>query len=152
MSRHLIVALSATLAVACGSTGTSDVFPATELARMTWSEVTRRARGTTVSYAMWAGDEARNRFYQGPVTDALRRDLEITLTIIPLGDTTDLVSKLVTEKTAGVRRGSVDLVWINGANFRTAKQAGILWGPFTTALPNLQLENGGSQRPGAPPD
>jgi putative spermidine/putrescine transport system substrate-binding protein len=138
MSRHLIVALSATLAVACGSSGTSDLFPATELARMTWNEVTSRARGTTVHYAMWAGDEARNRFYQGPVTDALRRDLEITLTIVPLGDTSDLVSKLVTEKAAGVSRGSVDLVWINGANFRTAKQAGILWGPFTKVLPNLQ--------------
>jgi putative spermidine/putrescine transport system substrate-binding protein len=87
---------------------------------------------------MWAGDETRNRFYQGPAADALHRDLEITLTIVPLADTSDLVSKLVTEKAAGLDRGSVDLVWINGANFRTAKQAGILWGPFVQALPNLQ--------------
>ena len=137
-SRRLIVILSATIAIACGSARPSDMFPATDLARMTWNEVTSRARGSTVRYAMWAGDEARNRFYQGPAADALRRDLDITLTIVPLADTSDLVSKLMTEKAAGSRRGSVDLVWINGANFRTAKQAGILWGPFVQALPNLQ--------------
>jgi len=137
-SRRLIVMLSATIAIACGSTRPSDMFPATDLARMTWNEVASRARGSTVRYAMWAGDEARNRFYQGPAADALRRDLDITLTIVPLADTSDLVSKLMTEKAAGLSRGSVDLVWINGANFRTAKQAGILWGPFVQALPNLQ--------------
>ena len=137
-SRRLIVVLSATIAAACGSAGPSEMFPAADLARMTWSDVTNRARGSTVRYAMWAGDEARNRFYQGPAADALRRDLEITLTIVPLADTSDLVSKLVAEKAAGLDRGSVDLVWINGANFRTAKQAGILWGPFVQALPNLQ--------------
>jgi putative spermidine/putrescine transport system substrate-binding protein len=134
----LLTLLSAIIAVACGSTRTPDTFPATDLARMTWSDVTGRARGTTVRYAMWAGDEARNRFYQGPAAAALRRDLEISLTIVPLGDTSDLVTKLVTEKAAGLRSGSVDLMWINGANFRTAKQAGILWGPFVQALPNLQ--------------
>jgi putative spermidine/putrescine transport system substrate-binding protein len=137
-SRRLIVMFSATIAIACGSARPSDMFPATDLARMTWNEVTSRARGSTVRYAMWAGDEARNRFYQGPAADALRRDLDITLTIVPLADTSDLVSKLMTEKAAGLSRGSVDLVWINGANFRTAKQAGILWGPFVQALPNLQ--------------
>ena len=126
------------MAIGCGRSDTSDTFPAADLAHMTWSEVISRARGTTVRYAMWAGDEARNRFYQGPATDALRQDLDIMLTIVPLGDTSDLVGKLVTEKAAGLRRGSVDLVWINGANFRTAKQAGVLWGPFVQALPNLQ--------------
>jgi putative spermidine/putrescine transport system substrate-binding protein len=114
------------------------MFPAADLARMNWSDVIERAHGTTVRYAMWAGDESRNRFYQGAVTDWLRRDLEIGLEIVPLGDTSDLVSKLVTEKAAGLARGSIDLVWINGANFRTAKQARVLWGPFVQALPNLR--------------
>ena len=138
VSRLSIVLLSAPIAISCGSAATADMFPAADLARMTWTEVAGRARGTTVRYAMWTGDEARNRFYQGPAADALRRDLEISLAIVPLADTSDLVGRLVTEKAAGVRRGSVDLVWINGANFRTAKQAGVLWGPFVQALPNLR--------------
>jgi putative spermidine/putrescine transport system substrate-binding protein len=135
--RLLVLLVSALIAVACGSES-SDTFPATDLARMTWSDVTVRARGTTVRYAMWAGEEARNRFYPGPAAEALREALDVTLAIVPLADTSDLVSKLVTEKAAGLRRGSVDLVWINGANFRTAKQAGVLWGPFVQALPNVQ--------------
>lgn len=135
--RRLIAVLLATIAVACGS-GTSEWFPATDLSAMTWSEISGRARNTTVHYAMWTGDEARNRFYQGPAADTLRQDLAITLTIVPLADTSDLVNKLVTEKAAGLLRGSVDLVWINGANFRIAKRAGILWGPFVQALPNFQ--------------
>ena len=111
------------------------MFPATDLARMTWNEVTSRARGSTVRYAMWAGDEARNRFYQGPAADALRRDLDITLTIVPLADTSDLVSKLMTEKAAGLSRGSVDLVWINGPNFLALREEGLLFGPFAAMLP-----------------
>ena len=138
-SRRLIVVLIAVIALeACRAADPIETFSAEELARTTWADVVRRARGTAVTYAMWAGDEARNRFYQGEAADALRRDLEITLNIVPLGDTSDLVGKLLNEKAAGATRGSVDLVWINGANFRTAKQGGVLWGPFVPALPNLR--------------
>jgi putative spermidine/putrescine transport system substrate-binding protein len=34
--------------------------------------------------------------------------------------------------------GSIDLIWINGQNFRTLKDAGLLYGPFTELLPNNQ--------------
>ena len=34
--------------------------------------------------------------------------------------------------------GTIDLIWINGENFRTAKQGGVLWGPFAEALPNVK--------------
>jgi putative spermidine/putrescine transport system substrate-binding protein len=30
------------------------------------------------------------------------------------------------------------MVWINGENFRTAKQGGVLWGPFAEQLPNIK--------------
>ena len=88
---------------------------------------------------MWTGDEARNRFYQGEVVRDLRQDLGIELRIVPLADTADLINKLLNEKAAGsASTGSVDLVWINGENFRTAKQAGVLWGPFADRLPNIR--------------
>jgi putative spermidine/putrescine transport system substrate-binding protein len=136
---RLLVALLAVTAVqSCGSPGTDGTFTPAALPGMAWEDVLRRARDTTVHYAMWAGDEARNRFYQGEAADALRRDLDVTLRIVPLADTSDLVGKLVNEKAAGLARGTVDLVWINGANFRTAKQGGLLWGPFVQALPNLR--------------
>ena len=34
--------------------------------------------------------------------------------------------------------GSVDLVWINGANFLSMKQQGLLYGPFLDRLPNAR--------------
>ena len=39
----------------------------------------------------------------------------------------EAVNKLLNEKGAGkTAGGSIDIVWINGENFRTAKQAGIV--------------------------
>ena len=67
------------------------------------------------------------------------RTSAIELRIVPLADTADLINKLLNEKAAGsTSTGSVDLVWINGENFRTAKQAGVLWGPFADRLPNIR--------------
>lgn len=110
------------------------------LARMNWDELTARARGTTVNYAMWAGDEARNRYFRGPVAEELRARFGIALNIVPLGDGAEAVSKLLNEKVAGrTTGGSIDMVWINGENFRSARQGGVLWGPFTDALPNINF-------------
>jgi len=110
-----------------------------QLARMEWDEAVSRARGSTVAFAMWAGDEVRNRHFHERVIPALQQGFGIQLEIIPLGDTAEAVSKLVNEKAAGRDHGgSIDLLWINGENFRTAKQAGALWGPFADRLPNIR--------------
>lgn len=101
----------------------------------------------TVHFAMWAGDEERNRYYQGPVAERMLRDHGITLRVIPASDTAEFVNKLLNEKRAGRNSGgSIDLVWINGENFRTAKQGGILYGPLTSRLPNLRFYSEESQR------
>lgn len=109
-----------------------------QLAALEWTQVESRSRGTTVNFAMWAGDEVRNRYLRGVVADELRRHHEIELRIVPLRDGADAVSKLLNEKGAGRNEGgSIDLLWINGENFGTAKQGGVLWGPFAEMLPNL---------------
>lgn len=108
------------------------------LPRLDWAEIERLARGTTVNYGMWAGDEARNRYFRGPVTEDLRQRFGIELRIIPLGDVAETVNKLLNEKGAGkTKDGSIDMIWINGENFGTAKQGRVLWGPFAETLPNI---------------
>jgi putative spermidine/putrescine transport system substrate-binding protein len=63
----------------------------------------------------------------------------VTLRFTPVGDTADVVNKLLNEKGAGrTVGGTIDMVWINGENFRTAKQGGVLWGPFAESLPNIK--------------
>jgi hypothetical protein len=43
------------------------------------------------------------------------------LEIVPLADVADAINKLLNEKSAGVASGgSIDFIWINGENFRTA--------------------------------
>ncbi|MEZ4674075.1 MAG: hypothetical protein R2932_07490 [Caldilineaceae bacterium] len=49
---------------------------------------------------------------------------------------------MLNEKAAGADNGgSIDLIWINGENFRTLKDAGLLYGPIAELLPNSQYVN-----------
>jgi len=116
-------------------------------ARAEWSQVLDQARGSTVSFAMWAGDGARNSFFQGTVARAVATELGVTLRMVPVADPADVVNKLLNEQRAGrVDHGTIDLVWINGENFRTAKQAGVLWGPFADRLPNIRYYDPADRR------
>jgi putative spermidine/putrescine transport system substrate-binding protein len=132
--------LALTLA-SCANTSSSSRPPLTaeQFSRARWEEVVERAAGDEVNFAMWSGDEARNKYYQGAVAAAVKRQYGVTLRFLPTNDTADIVNKLLNEKGAGkTAGGTIDLVWINGENFGAAKQGGVLWGPFAEALPNIK--------------
>jgi len=136
--RRLILLASLLLAGCGGAANKSSLTPGL-LATADWGAIEKQARGTAVSFAMWAGDEDRNRYFQGPAAHSLRESHDISLEIRPLGDTADVVNKLLNEKAAGkTTNGSVDVIWINGENFRTLKQGALLWGPFAERLPNVR--------------
>ncbi|HMX29212.1 MAG TPA: ABC transporter substrate-binding protein, partial [Blastocatellia bacterium] len=112
---------------------------ADQFARARWEDIVTQAKGSEVHFAMWSGDEVRNRYYQSKVAANLKQQYGITLRFVPVGDVADIVNKLLNEKGAGkTSGGTIDLVWINGENFRTAKQGGVLWGPFAEQLPNIK--------------
>lgn len=51
----------------------------------------------------------------------------INLKIVRLADAADAVKRIQTEVAAGRKTGgSVDLLWVNGENFRTLKEANLL--------------------------
>lgn len=141
MRRHLSGALAGVamaIAAACGAGGTRPPEPAAMM-QSSWADIEQQARGTTVSFAMWAGEDARNRFYQGPVRRALGDRFDIDLEIVPLTDVADVINRLLNERRAGRHAGgAVDIVWLNGENFRTARQGDLLWGPFAERLPNIR--------------
>jgi putative thiamine transport system substrate-binding protein len=59
---------------------------------------------------------------------------------VKLQDTAEAVTRVVAEKAAGrTSGGAVDLIWINGPNFLSMRQQGLLYGPFTRVLPNTAL-------------
>ena len=97
------------------------------------------ARGTTVNWAMWGGSDQVNGYADGWVAEQLQTQYEVTLNRVPLNDTAEAVNKVVGEVQAGVTDGgSIDLIWINGENFRTLKQGDLLFGPFADKLPAME--------------
>lgn len=103
-----------------------------------WDEILAAAKGTTVNWAMWGGSDNINKFADQWVAEQLKR-YGVVLNRIPLNDTVEAVNKVVGEVQAGkTQGGSIDLIWINGENFRTMKQGNLLFGPFADKLPAMQ--------------
>ncbi|MBG0777684.1 MAG: ABC transporter substrate-binding protein [Desulfovibrionaceae bacterium] len=100
-----------------------------------WPGVLKAARGTTVRFYMYGGWAHVNRWVDTWVAGELARRYAITLERVPL-DASAFVNKLLAEKAAGRATGSIDLMWINGENFRNAKETGLLYGPYAQRCPN----------------
>ena len=104
-----------------------------------WDEIVAEAEGTTVTWALWGGSDLINTHVDEAIGGPLAERYGLTLNRVPLENTADAVNKVLSEKAAGLDSGgSVDLIWINGENFRTLKEGDLLFGPFTQILPNSQ--------------
>jgi putative thiamine transport system substrate-binding protein len=104
-----------------------------------WDDILAKARGETVYWNAWAGDEKTNAFIAW-VGQEVHKRFALTLRHVPVSDTAEAVTRVVAEKAAGRDAGgSVDLIWINGPNFLAMKQQNLLYGPFTQLLPNIRL-------------
>ncbi len=110
-----------------------------QAAELDWDGVVAKARGQTVYWNAWGGDERINA-YIAWVGERVAAEHGVTLRHVKLSDTAEAVSRVLAEKAAGRDSdGSVDLIWINGENFAAMKRSGLLFGPFTEALPNFKL-------------
>ncbi|NJO85371.1 MAG: ABC transporter substrate-binding protein [Synechococcaceae cyanobacterium RM1_1_27] len=136
---QLITALaSSSLLVGHGSrqVGAQSLDPGS----LAWEDVVAQARGTRVNWAMWSGSDIINGYVDGWVADRLKAEFDISLNRVPLGDTVEAVNKVVGEVQAGLTSGGdIDLIWINGVNFRTLKQGNLLYGPFVDVLPSSEF-------------
>lgn len=103
-----------------------------------WAVIETEARGQTVYFNAWAGSETVNA-YIAWAGEQLARHFGITLRHVKIADTAEVVRRVRDEVRAGKLEGSTDLVWINGENFRAMKADGLLFGPFTEALPNYRF-------------
>jgi putative spermidine/putrescine transport system substrate-binding protein len=106
----------------------------------TWDQVLELARGEEVNWWMWGGSDRINgfvnTFYGGPLDE----EFGITFNQVPLADTVDAVNQVLSEAEADVNSGgAVDMIWINGENFKTLKQADLLFGPWAEGIPNSRF-------------
>nr|WP_174409547.1 ABC transporter substrate-binding protein [Desulfovibrio psychrotolerans] len=101
-----------------------------------WEEILEKARGSRVAWYMYGGMANANRWVDEYVAPEVLRRYGITLERVPM-DAPVFVNKLLAEKAAGRAQGTMDLLWINGENFRNAREADLLYGPVTHLLPNF---------------
>ncbi|WP_225443666.1 ABC transporter substrate-binding protein [Lolliginicoccus lacisalsi] len=102
-----------------------------------WDEVVESAQGQTVSLWMWGGDEQGNRYVDEILAPAVAEQ-GVTLRRVPVSDTGDAVNRILAERQAGITDGEIDLVWVNGDNFATGKQAGAWLCDWTSDLPSME--------------
>ena len=101
-----------------------------------WEQLVATAKGQTVYFNAWAGDEKTNEFIAWAGSELKARH-GVNVVHVRLKDTAEAVTRVIAEKTAGRHSdGTVDLIWINGPNFLAMKSQGLLHGPVTPLLPN----------------
>jgi len=101
-----------------------------------WQEVLDEAAGQTVYFNAWGGDIAINRYVDWAAAEVVQR-YDVQLRHVRVTDIAEAVTRIVAERAAGREAGGkVDLLWINGENFATLKNADLLYGPWANDVPN----------------
>lgn len=136
----IVLGLTAVGPVRAGGARESGTIPFEDrYETMSWEDIAAEAEGSELYWYMWGGSEATNVYVQEFVADGLA-GLGIDLEMVPVTDASVFVSKVLGEQQAGRDTGgSVDLVWINGENFRSMREADLLFGPYAHRLPNIDL-------------
>lgn len=119
---------------ACSGRGRQN--EALDLSAASWDQIVDAARGTTVTFYGWGGDEDRNNWLAGVGAPYMKEHYGITLEVVGM-NIDEILAKLAGEKEAGAA-GSIDMIWINGENFYSAKENGLLYGAFLDKLPNTE--------------
>ncbi len=101
-----------------------------------WSTVESEAKGQEVYFNAWAGADNINAYIAWAGVQVKAR-YGVTLNHVKITDTAEVVKRVRDEVKAGKAEGSVDLIWINGENFRVMKTEKLLFGPFAETLPNF---------------
>jgi putative spermidine/putrescine transport system substrate-binding protein len=102
-----------------------------------WADVLAAAEGTTVTWWMWGGSDKINTDVDTDIGQQVQELYGITLNRVPNGAEL-FVDQVLSESAAGVDVGTIDLMWINGENFRTLAEAELLYGPWSESIPNAR--------------
>ncbi|MCF2682932.1 ABC transporter substrate-binding protein [Faecalicatena contorta] len=145
MKRRIISVVLAALMMlslaACGSkseeaSGSDDSSSEKSIEEMSFDELKEAAKGSTVTFYGWGGDEKLNEWLDDVFAPLMKDKYDITMERVPM-DIDQILSQLSGELQAGEEDGSIDMIWINGENFQSAKENHMLYGPFTDKLPNF---------------
>jgi putative spermidine/putrescine transport system substrate-binding protein len=119
--------------VGCSNQSTTE--EKSDVLEQDWEQIVDLARGSKVNFYMWGGSRTINNWVDTFVASELKEKYNIELNRVPMGPD-DYLNKLLAEKQVAKEEGSIDLLWINGENFKTARENELLFGPFAEKLPN----------------
>lgn len=92
-----------------------------------------------VNIYMWGGSKEINTFMDDVVAPKVLENENINLKRVPIVDIKDVVNKLIIEKQAGKKNGVIDVLWVNGENFKALKNAGVLTENTLGSIKNKDL-------------
>ena len=101
-----------------------------------WEEKVAGAKNTVVNFYAWGGSPLYNDYISW-VGKRVKEKFSITLNHVKITDTSSLISILLADKKAN-KEGSIDIMWINGENFKNLKNHDLLVAPFTHILPHIR--------------
>ncbi|MCK5310553.1 MAG: ABC transporter substrate-binding protein [Desulfobacteraceae bacterium] len=104
-----------------------------------WGVIEKAAKGQTVYFNAWGGSQPINE-YIAWASGLVQKKYNVRVIHVKATDIGDVVSRILVEKAAKKQKnGSVDLMWINGENFKAMKENKLLYGPFSQKLPYYHL-------------
>ena len=124
----------------------ADTADGSSLMNKSWDQIVETAKGGEVNWFLWGGADHINQYVTEYVGGVLKDQYDIELNRVPLTDTAAAVNTVLSEKESGVNdKGTVDMIWINGENFKTMKQGDMAWCGYLDKLPNNKLVNWNNQ-------
>ncbi len=136
-----LIALALSLWLLLAACGTANPRAGERALPSGWDAVQASARGQTVRWWLYGGDQRINAYIDRYVAPAAAR-LGVTLKRVPVADTADAVQRVLADRRAGrTSGGAVDLIWINGENFAAGKQASLWLHDWVARLPNSRNVN-----------
>lgn len=104
-----------------------------------WQQTLQEARGQTVYFNAWGGSPEINAYLVWAGQE-LQRQYGVKLVQVKVDDIAQSVSQLLANQQAGKTEGGpIDLLWVNGKNFKALKEQHLLGAPFSAELPNMAL-------------
>jgi len=104
-----------------------------------WEDIVAAAAGQTVYFNAWGGSQPVNAYIEW-AAERVQEKYKVRVVHVKVTDIGDVVSRVLIEKSAGKDTGgSVDLMWLNGENFKAMKENNLLYGPFSRKLPHYAL-------------
>ena len=103
-----------------------------------WEEVKKKAKEQTVYFSAWGGGIAINQYIDW-ASKQVEKSYGVKVKHIKEKDPGDAITRILAEKAAGKEtQGSIDIIWLNGENFKSLKKNNMLF-QFVQFLPNQKF-------------